>query len=1094
MTTTPTTWLLSQQVNPSSINLQFEQKVVGLSNGNFLVVFSDDSGTVGAGAGRDIVGVIYDAEGAIVTTAFQVNTFGSADTEMDPSIVADGNGGFYMAYEDQNVNGTQLLIQRYDAAGTSIDNAFVALDPGTQTVFQPSLAIAPTTGNLMVTYQYSDGNNDPIRGILMDSGLNAIAGTTATGFTVRSDADTAGSPGVFENDTVGLNNGNFVTVYRENDTDYGIEFVITNGTTGATISNQNVGVTGSNGVTDFAPKVAALDGGGFVLVWNEDEGTNDNIVFARYNASGTLQGAVTTVIDTGNDYRQPAVIGLEDGGFYIAAYDATDDRIEGTRYDAAGVRVGGNMAAVVPGITNFPEISLSLSSDGRILMTYDDPSGDIQTLILDPRETTINADAGDGQITARLTDNTTINGSSSSETLLGQDGNDTLLGNSGTDTLYGGDGNDLLDGGLFQDQSYGGAGNDTFRISLGHAADDVFGGSGTDTLDFSASSLSGDVTFTSGSSGTYLGAGYSFSSIEVIIGNNANRTWTMEFGTQSVVAGSGNDLFIHGDGMFLDNIDAGAGIDTFDASLENGTGIVADMAAGTIAGLGGTRTFTGFENVIGTQVDDVITGTSGDNTITGNGGDDSLIGGAGNDTFIVTNAAGSSAIVGGSGTDTIDLSGSTAAFSGSGIAIASGGASVSMSSIETMIGTDYGDVITSEGAFNDWLLGLGNDQLTLGLSAGIDNVDMGAGVDTVTNTLSGNFTIDLGAGTYTTGGSVSDLIGVENFNAASGNDIIVGSSGNNIIDGGAGNDTLTTGGGTDTLRGGDGNDDITSNGAGRYEGDAGDDYMRSGLGIETMDGGADEDTIDHTSFGGNYQFNMVTGLTNYGGEDFDNFENAIMGAGDDFVSGTAASNVIEGGLGNDTINSDAGVDSIYGGAGADELNGGAGRDFVYGNGGGDFLTGGGGNDKMFGGNNKDEMYGGKGKDQLRGESGIDKLYGNNDDDRLYGGDGNDILYGGSGDDRLYGGTGNDRLSGGSGSDDFIFTNNEGNNIIVGFDEFDNAEDINLVNVTAITSYADLVANYMTQVGANVIIDDSSGLTIKILDVDIADLGAADFLF
>ncbi|TRV00306.1 MAG: hypothetical protein EWV73_11585 [Microcystis wesenbergii Mw_QC_B_20070930_S4D] len=88
----------------------------------------------------------------------------------------------------------------------------------------------------------------------------------------------------------------------------------------------------------------------------------------------------------------------------------------------------------------------------------------------------------------------------------------------------------------------------------------------------------------------------------------------------------------------------------------------------------------------------------------------------------------------------------------------------------------------------------------------------------------------------------------------------------------------------DTLNGGDGNDVITSDGdGGTYRGDAGNDTLFSGIGSETMDGGAGTDTIDHTAFAGNYVFNMTTGLTNFVGESFINFENANMGAGNDSV-------------------------------------------------------------------------------------------------------------------------------------------------------------------------------------------------------------------
>src|SRR6202000_1911287 len=115
---------------------------------------------------------------------------------------------------------------------------------------------------------------------------------------------------------------------------------------------------------------------------------------------------------------------------------------------------------------------------------------------------------------------------------------------------------------------------------------------------------------------------------------------------------------------------------------------------------------------------------------------------------------------------------------------------------------------------------------------------------------------------------------------------------NNVTNGAGGNDTLPGGGGVDTLNGGAGDDIIRSDGdGGTYRGEAGNDTMFSGLGPETMDGGiGGVDLIDHTIFNGNYVFNMATGLTNFAGESYTNFENANMGGGNDTVTGNAANN------------------------------------------------------------------------------------------------------------------------------------------------------------------------------------------------------------
>lgn len=70
----------------------------------------------------------------------------------------------------------------------------------------------------------------------------------------------------------------------------------------------------------------------------------------------------------------------------------------------------------------------------------------------------------------------------------------------------------------------------------------------------------------------------------------------------------------------------------------------------------------------------------------------------------------------------------------------------------------------------------------------------------------------------------------------------------------------------------------------------------------------------------------------------------------------------------------------------------------------------------------------------------------------------------------------------------------GNDTITDFDEFDDLEDIDLSAVSAIVNYADLLANHMNQVGANVVIDDGLGNSITVLNALVTDMNEADFTF
>lgn len=142
----------------------------------------------------------------------------------------------------------------------------------------------------------------------------------------------------------------------------------------------------------------------------------------------------------------------------------------------------------------------------------------------------------------------------------------------------------------------------------------------------------------------------------------------------------------------------------------------------------------------------------------------------------------------------------------------------------------------------------------------------------------------------------------------------------------------------------------------------------------------------------------------------------------------------------------------------------------------------------------DIIRGNGGNDVLFSGDGRDKLFGNGGGDTLSGGNGNDKLFGGAGKDVLDGGKGNDKLVGGGGVDRFVFHDNSGRDKIVGFNALKNREDVDLSDVSEITSYRDLSRHHMEQVGADVVIDDHAGTRITLLDVNIDDLGKGDFLF
>jgi serralysin len=147
-----------------------------------------------------------------------------------------------------------------------------------------------------------------------------------------------------------------------------------------------------------------------------------------------------------------------------------------------------------------------------------------------------------------------------------------------------------------------------------------------------------------------------------------------------------------------------------------------------------TMATIGDDNLEGTSGNNTISGLSGNDNISGKAGNDTLLGGADNDTLF--GGSGSDQLIGGTGFDL------AAYFDGGqfgrgiladlarGTVIDAFGFQDQLSSIEGIVGTDFGDVIDGSAAA-DLLSGRSGNDL-LGGGAGKDTLLGGAGNDTLT--------------------------------------------------------------------------------------------------------------------------------------------------------------------------------------------------------------------------------------------------------------------------------------------------------------------------------------------------------------------------
>lgn len=607
----------------------------------------------------------------------------------------------------------------------------------------------------------------------------------------------------------------------------------------------------------------------------------------------------------------------------------------------------------------------------------------------------------------------------------------------GTDTLSG---FENLTGSRFNDKL---AGDSADNLIMGGLGDDVLDGAGgTDTLSYADVKVAaGDPNPQTGVSvalhltaaqNTVRAGSDTLSHFENLQGSLYDDILTGSDGHNRIEGLAGDDILEGGQGNDL--LIGGAGRDT--ASYAGASdGVTVNLGAVDASGKAvaenpvsaGSDTLEGIENLIGSPFSDDLTGDDHDNLIMGGAGNDQLFGAAGDDTL--EGGLGNDQLNGGTGRDAASYAdvivSATDPNPQTGVTvkletlekqdtIRSG--EDALAGIEDLIGSDYNDVLTGDGAENSLYGRSGDDQLygrdgadylfggggkdTLNGEAGNDWLEGGAGNDTLTggagsDTASYMFaqagvTVDLSnPADQETGGAGTDrLLGMENLYGSALNDTLTGNTEANVLTGGAGDDTLIGGRGSDILRGGLGSDTVS------YEGET------ESVVASLADG---EGRIAATGHG----------------DTFTGIENLTGGSGADILTGDAYNNLLRGGVGDDQLFGGSGDDILEGGGGSDELYGEAGKDTAsYANdpkGVTVDLTG----TATDGFDNRDTL---SGIENLSGSAGNDTLIGDGSDNYLYGGAGDDHLQGAAGDDLLEGGAGSDTLTGGAGSDTASYAN------------------------------------------------------------------------
>ncbi len=662
--------------------------------------------------------------------------------------------------------GSEVQAKIYDGNGNVLVDAFDVSTSTSGQVWTPDVA-ALSDGGFIVTWTALndvDGDGYGIFAQKFDSDGNEVGTTFGVNSTVTGNQDMA--------KVSGLADGGYVVVWNTDDGDGG--YVLASQIYDSTDTAVGDEFTVSDNKVAYADNhnVASLEGGGFAVAWSGHlYDTNGSAMVKQFDSSGTAITDETEISRYGSDL---SITGLSGGGYVVvfrdydsSTYDYTTegaDGLAGQIYDSSGNAVGDTLLINTKNGGSEGHTSVAAFDDGGFIVTWHSSDSDVDGDLAGVAAQIFNSEGN------YLGEEFTLNDEIESyqrfpAVIVNADGNVFVAWDS-DDTDHG--------------TPFGGIAGKWFDPQL-------------DTLSVrTLNVVPTDITASTVTSIDENDDGASYGTLSVVDVDDTSHTFTLDDERFEVVEG----LLKLKDGQSLDYETDGASVDVEVIATDSGD-------------LGYAETFT-------ITIDDVnevtiITNADGSQEQSGTTGGDEMTGGEGADT-----------LDGGKGGDRLD--GGTGA--------------------DTLLG----------GSGKDMLIG----------GKGGDMLKGGKGTDTASYKASDSrVVIDLKNGTASGGDANGDTLkSIENLVGSAGKDKLYGSDGDNKLSGGNGADKLLGRKGADVLKGGKGSDTL--------DGGSGKDKLYGGAGADTLKGGKGADKL----YGGDKGDRLIGGEGNdklFGGKGSDEF-------------------------------------------------------------------------------------------------------------------------------------------------------------------------------------------------------------------------------
>ncbi|MEH6836649.1 beta strand repeat-containing protein, partial [Falsihalocynthiibacter arcticus] len=299
------------RVNTETAGAQSYQQVAALSDGGWVITW--DSPQDGGGYG--VYAQAYNYDGTPQGTETQVNTETSLD-QFNAQIASLSDGGWVISWQSIGQDGDSygIYAQAYNADGSPLggETQVNTYTAGNQTVQQIA---ALSDGGWVISWRSDgqDGDGSGIYAQAFDADGTAQGGETQVNSYTTSEQ--------FAPQIAALEDGGWVITWTSTGQDGDLNGVYSQAynADGSPLGGETLVNTHTTD-QQVSPQITALEGGGWVITWlsNGQDGSSYGVYAQAYYADGSTQGDETQVntYTEGNQYL-PQIAALEGGGFAI---------------------------------------------------------------------------------------------------------------------------------------------------------------------------------------------------------------------------------------------------------------------------------------------------------------------------------------------------------------------------------------------------------------------------------------------------------------------------------------------------------------------------------------------------------------------------------------------------------------------------------------------------------------------------------------------------------------------------------------------------------------------------------------------------------